>query len=383
MNVTKDIFYVGVNDLKVDLFEGQYTVPNGMCYNSYLISDEKIAVMDTVDKNFTAEWLTNIKTVSAKRAPDYLIVQHMEPDHSASIKAFMDEYPSCTIVSSAKAFSMIAQFFGNGYEDRKITVKEGDTLCLGSHELSFVAAPMVHWPEVIVTYDKKEKLLFSADAFGRFGAYGSEGNYLEEARRYFIGIVGKYGSQVQALLKKASTLDIEIICPLHGEVITENLDYYINLYNTWSSYRPETEGILIAYASIYGNTKKAAEFLFEKCKENGIKNIEILDLARTDKAKAVAKAFQYSKIVLASSTYNNSLFPPMRIFLEEIKERNFQNRFIGIIENGTWAPTAAKNIKKALEECKNLTFAETTVTLRSAMNTVNESEISALLKELL
>ncbi len=381
MNITKDIIYIGVNDKEIDLFEGQYKVPSGMCYNSYIINDEKIAVMDTVDKNFTAQWLDNIKEVLGTKTPDFLIVQHMEPDHSASIAEFMKEYPRCVLVSTQKAFAMIKQFFFEEYENRRIVVKEGDTLSLGENELTFVMAPMVHWPEVMVTYVKNQKVLFSADGFGKFGAFDCNEDWTDEARRYYIGIVGKYGMQVQALLKKAAALQIETICPLHGPVLNKDLSYYIEKYDIWSSYKAEEEGVVVAYSSVYGNTKKAALLLYETLLKKGV-SAEIYDLARCDKAAAVAAAFRYSSLVLATTTYNNCLFPCMREFIEELTERNYQNRKVGIIENGTWAPTAAKNIKKALEECKNLEFTETTVTIRSALSGDNISDIEKLSGEL-
>lgn len=382
MNITNDVIYVGVNDKSIDLFESQYKVPDGMSYNSYVVLDEKIAVMDTVDAAFAQEWLGKIKAALGEKAPDYLIVQHMEPDHSANIDHFMKTYPNCTVVSSAKAFSMMAQFFGDSYDERKIAVKDGDTLNLGSHELTFIMAPMVHWPEVMVTYDKKEKLIFSADAFGKFGANDCESNWTDEARRYYIGIVGKYGAQVQTLLKKVAALEINTVCSLHGPVLTENLGEYIRLYNIWSSYAAEKDGIVIAYSSIYGNTAKAAQLLYEKCAEKGTADIEIFDLARCDKHEAVAAAFKYSNLVLASPTYNGGLFPHMREFIEELKERNYQNRTVGIIENGTWAPTAAKNIKKSFENSKDIAFTETTVTVKSALSAESREAVENLAKEL-
>ena len=351
MKITNDIIYVGVNDHKVDLFEGQYDVPNGMAYNSYVILDSKIAVMDTVDRNFKFEWLNNLEEALGDRKPDYLVVQHMEPDHSANIVNFMTAYPDATIVSSAKAFTMMQNFFGTDFADRRIVVKEGDTLELGEHTLAFVAAPMVHWPEVIMTYDAKDKVLFSADGFGKFGALDVEEDWACEARRYYIGIVGKYGAQVQNVLKKAAKLDIQIICPLHGPVLTENLGYYLDLYNTWSSYGVETEGIMIAYTSVYGNTKQAVELLAEKLKANGCPKVVVNDLAREDMAECVEDAFRYGRIVLATTTYNADIFPFMREFIEHLTERNFQNKTIGLIENGSWAPLAAKTMKKMLEGC--------------------------------
>jgi flavorubredoxin len=380
MTITNDIKYVGVNDHQVDLFEGQYVVPNGMSYNSYVILDEKVAVMDTVDAHFTQEWLDNLSTVLGDRQPDYLIIQHMEPDHSANIANFMDVYKDTKIVSSAKAFVMMKQFFGTDFEDRKIVVKEGDTLALGKHTLAFVAAPMVHWPEVIVTYDTCDKVLFSADGFGKFGALDVEEEWTDEARRYYIGIVGKYGPQVQNLLKKAGKLDIQTICPLHGPVLKENLGYYLNLYNTWSSYGVEEEGIVLAYTSIYGNTKKAALLLADKLREKGA-NVTVYDLARCDMAQAVGDAFRYGKLILATTTYNAEIYPFMREFINHLTERNFQNRKIGFVENGSWAPLAAKIMKKMLEGCKNTTFADTTVTIKSALDAESNAQIEALAEE--
>ena len=381
MTITKDIKYIGVNDHQVDLFEGQYDVPNGMAYNSYVILDEKVAVMDTVDQNFGEEWLSNLAAVLEGRKPDYLIVQHMEPDHSANIDVFLKRYPETTVVASAKAFTMMKQFFGNDYADRRIVVGEGDTLSLGNHVLTFVTAPMVHWPEVIVTYDSYDKVLFSADGFGKFGALDVEEDWACEARRYYIGIVGKYGAQVQALLKKAATLDIAIICPLHGPVLTENLGYYINLYDIWSSYRVESEGIVIAYTSVYGNTKKAVELLAEKLEAKGQK-VTVTDLARDDMAEAVEDAFRYGKLVLATTTYNGDVFPFMKEFIHHLTERSYQNRTVAFIENGSWAPIAAKVMRKMLECSKNLTFTDTTVKIFSAMNEQNVAEIEALVEEL-
>ncbi len=382
MKITNDIRYVGVNDHKVDLFEGQYVVPNGMAYNSYVIMDEKVAVMDTVDRNFKHEWLNNLEDVLEGRKPDYLVVQHMEPDHSANILNFMTNYPEATIVSSAKAFTMMGNFFGTQFEDRRIVVGEGDTLELGSHTLAFVAAPMVHWPEVIVTYDTKDKVLFSADGFGKFGALDVEEDWACEARRYYIGIVGKYGAQVQNLLKKAAKLDIQIICPLHGPILTENLGYYLGLYNTWSSYGVESDGIMIAYTSVYGNTKKAVELLAEKLRAKGCPKVVVNDLAREDMAECVEDAFRYGRIVLATTTYNADIFPFMREFIEHLTERNFQNRTIGLIENGSWAPLAAKTMKKMLEGCKNTTFTDTTVRIMSALNDESREQIEKLADEL-
>ncbi|MBR5362840.1 MAG: flavin reductase [Oscillospiraceae bacterium] len=382
MNITNDIRYIGVNDHKIDLFEGQYDVPNGMAYNSYVIMDEKIAVMDTVDRNFTHEWLDNLASVLGGKKPDYLVVQHMEPDHSANIANFMNLYPDAKIVSSAKAFQMMQNFFGTDFADRRIVVKEKDTLELGRHTLHFVGAPMVHWPEVLMTYDSKDKVLFSADGFGKFGALDVEEDWACEARRYYFGIVGKYGAQVQAVLKKAAGLDIQIICPLHGPVLTENLGYYLGLYDTWSSYGTETEGIAVFYTSVYGNTKRAAEKLADALKANGCPKVALNDLAREDMAECVEDAFRYGRIVLATTTYNAEIFPFMRTFIEELTERNFQNRTVGFIENGSWAPQAEKVMKKMLEGCKNLTFAENTVHIKSALNDESNAQIQALADEL-
>lgn len=382
MKIKNDIKYIGVNDHQIDLFEGQYDVPNGMAYNSYAIIDEKIAIMDSVDVNFTNEWLSNIKNTLGERTPDYLIVQHMEPDHSANIQNFVNEYPNAKIVASAAAFKMMKQFFGTDFADRQIVVGEGDTLSLGKHNLTFVTAPMVHWPEVIVTYDSTDKVLFSADGFGKFGALDIEEDWACEARRYYIGIVGKYGAQVQALLKKASALDIEIICPLHGPVLSENLGYYINLYDIWSSYGVESDGIVIAYTSVYGNTKKAVEKLAEMLKENGCPKVVVNDLARCDMAEAVEDAFRYGKIVLATTTYNSDVFPFMREFINHLVERGYKNRTIGFIENGSWAPVATKVMTKMLEKCKNLTYTESTVKIMSALNSDSEKQLKALADEL-
>lgn len=382
MDIMNDIKYVGVNDHAVDLFEGQYVVKNGMSYNSYVILDEKTAIFDTVDAHFTHEWLDNIDAVLGSRKPDYLIIQHMEPDHSANIANFMQIYKETKIVSSTKAFAMMKQFFGTDFEDRQIVVKEGDTLSLGKHELSFVAAPMVHWPEVIVTYDSYAKILFSADGFGKFGALDVEEDWADEARRYYIGIVGKYGTQVQNLLKKASGLDIQMICPLHGPVLKENLGYYLGLYQTWSSYSVETEGIVIAYTSIYGNTKKAVEALAAKLTAKGCPKVVLADLARDDMSQAVADAFRYSKLILATTTYNADIFPFMREFIDHLTERNFQNRTVGLIENGSWAPLAAKTMKKMLEGSKKLTFTNTTVQIKSALNEESSAQLEALAEEL-
>ena len=382
MEITKDILYVGVNDHNVDLFEGQYTVPNGMAYNSYVIMDSKIAVMDTVDAHFTHEWLDNVQNALGKRQPDYLVVQHMEPDHSANIANFMKTYPKAKIVSSAKAFAMMIQFFGTDFPDRKIVVGEGDTLELGRHTLNFVAAPMVHWPEVIVTYDSTDKVLFSADGFGKFGALDVDEDWACEARRYYIGIVGKYGAQVQALLKKAAGLDIQTICPLHGPVLKENLGYYLGLYNTWSSYEPESEGVMIAYTSIYGHTKAAVEKLAEKLRANGCPQVVVGDLAREDMAEAVEDAFRYNKLVLATTTYNAGIFPFMREFIEHLTERNYQNRTVGFIENGSWAPLAAKVMKQMLDGCKKLTLLDPVVTIKSALNEDSSAKLEALAEAL-
>mgnify|MGYP003434004370 CR=1 FL=1 len=382
MKITDSVIYIGVNDHNIDLFEGQYIVPNGMAYNSYAIIDEKIAIMDSVDINFTEEWLNNIKTTLNGKAPDYLIVQHMEPDHSANIDNFLRAYPKATVVASKMAFDMMKAFFGTAYEDRRIIVGEGDTLSLGSRELTFITAPMVHWPEVIVTYDSKEKILFSADGFGKFGALDVDEDWACEARRYYFGIVGKYGPQVQALLKKAATLDIEKICPLHGPVLTENLSYYLDLYNTWSSYGVESEGVVIAYTSIYGNTKKAVELLAEELKKEGCPKVVVNDLARCDMAEAVEDAFRYGKIVLATTTYNSDIFPFMRTFIDALTERSFQNKTVAIIENGSWASTAGNVMKKMFEKSKNLTFAENNVKIKSAVSEENVNQIKALAKEL-
>ncbi len=384
MTITNDIRYIGVNDHDIDLFEGMYHVPEGMAYNSYVILDEKIAVMDTVDTHFGDQWLDALSKELGGKSPDYLIVQHMEPDHSANIKVFMDKFPNAKLVASDKAFVMMKQFFGDDFADRRVAVGEGDKLELGKHVLNFVTAPMVHWPEVIMTYDSTDKALFSADAFGKFGALDVENDdWACEARRYYFGIVGKYGTQVQALLKKAAALDIKMILPLHGPILTENLSYYLDLYNTWSSYGVESEGVVIAYTSVYGNTKKAVETLAEKLREGGCPKVVVTDLARDDMAEAVEDAFRYGKLVLATTTYNNAIFPFMRDFIEHLTERNYQNRVIGVIENGSWAPTAAKNIKAAFEKSKGITFTDTTVTIRSAMNSDSTAQLEALAKELL
>ena len=382
MKITNDIRYIGVNDRKIDLFEGQYQVPNGMAYNSYAILDDYVAIMDTVDAGFTHEWLDNIRDTLGARKPDYLIVQHMEPDHSANILNFVKAYPEAKIVASAKAFAMMQNFFGTDFADKKIVVGEGDVLDLGRHKLTFVTAPMVHWPEVIVTYDATDKVLFSADGFGKFGTTDASEPWADEARRYYIGIVGKYGAQVQALLKKAAGLDIEIICPLHGPVLSENLGYYLDLYNTWSSYQPETDGIVIAYTSVYGNTGKAALTLAEKLRANGAPAVVLHDLARCDMAKAVADAFRYSKLVLATTTYNADIFPFMREFINHLTERNFQNRTVALIENGSWAPMAAKVMRGMLEKSKNITYTDTTVKILSALNAESGEQLSRMADEL-
>lgn len=382
MTITKDIKYVGVNDRKIDLFEGQYIVPNGISYNSYVILDQKIAVMDTVDAAFTHEWLDNIQNVLGNKTPDYLIIQHMEPDHSANIVNFIKRYPTATIISSQKAFNMMKQFFGTDFTDNRLIVGEGDTLNLGKHNLTFVTAPMVHWPEVIVTYDSTDKVLFSADGFGKFGTPDTDEDWACEARRYYIGIVGKYGAQVQALLKKAAGLDIEIICPLHGPVLNENLGYYINLYDIWSSYQVEQEGIVIAYTSVYGNTKKAVYQLADKLRANGCPKVVINDLARCDMAEAVEDAFRYSKLVLATTTYNAEIFPFMREFINHLTERNYQNRTVAFIENGSWAPLAAKVMKEMFAKSKNITFAENTVKILSALNEESSAQLNSLADEL-
>ena len=382
MTITKDIKFIGVNDHEIDLFEGQYIVPNGMSYNSYAILDEKIAIMDAVDANFVQEWLGNVKAVLEGREPDYLVVHHMEPDHSAGVAEFLKVYPKAVVVSSAKAFAMMKNYFGTDYADRRIVVAEGDQLNLGKHELTFVAAPMVHWPEVMVSYDSCDKVLFSADGFGKFGALDAEEDWACEARRYYIGIVGKYGAQVQALLKKAAALDIAIICPLHGPVLTENLGYYINLYDIWSSYGVESDGVMIAYTSVYGNTKTAVELLEKKLLEKGCPKVVVNDLARCDMAEAVEDAFRYGKIVLATTTYNGGIFPFMNDFIHHLTDHNFQNRTIGLMENGSWAPVAAKVMRKQLETSKNLTFTDTTVKILSALDENSAAQIDALAEEL-
>lgn len=382
MYITDDIKYIGVNDHKIDLFEGQYDVPNGMAYNSYAIVDEKIVIMDTVDANFTHEWLDNIQNCLGDRKPDYLVVQHMEPDHSANIMNFVKAYPEAKIVSSAKAFGMMKNFFGTDFSEKQVVVGEGSTLSLGKHTLTFVTAPMVHWPEVIVTYDSTDKVLFSADGFGKFGALDVEEDWACEARRYYIGIVGKYGAQVQALLKKAAALDIATICPLHGPILKENLGYYINLYDIWSSYQPEEEGIVIAYTSVYGNTRKAVMKLAEKLKAKGCPKVAVNDLARCDMAEAVEDAFRYSKLVLATTTYNAEIFPFMREFITHLTERNYSNRKVALIENGSWAPLAAKVMKGMFEKSKNIEFADTTVKILSALNDESSAQLDALADEL-
>ena len=382
MFITNDIKYIGVNDHDIDLFEGQYIVPNGMAYNSYAIVDDKIAIMDSVDQHFGEQWLSNIKVALGDRKPDYLVVQHMEPDHSANIDNFLKAYPEATVVSSVKAFNMMMNFFGTDYADRRIVVKEGDTLELGKHVLNFVGAPMVHWPEVLMTYDSTDKVLFSADGFGKFGALDVDEDWACEARRYYIGIVGKYGPQVQNVLKKAAGLDIQIICPLHGPVLSENLGYYIDLYNTWSSYGVETDGIIIAYTSVYGHTKKAVEILAEKLREAGCPKVAVNDLAREDMAECVEDAFRYGKIVLATTTYNADIFPFMREFINHLTERNFQNKTVAFIENGSWAPLAEKTMRKMLEGCKHITYTDNNVHIKSALNDLNMEEIDALCEEL-
>lgn len=382
MEITKDIRYAGVNDHEIDLFEGQYKVENGMAYNSYVIVDEKIAVMDTVDASFYEEWMQKVKQILDSRTPDYLVVQHMEPDHSANISAFLQAFPDTVIVSSAPAFNMMKQFFGTDYADRRLIVKEGDTLSLGLHTLQFIGAPMVHWPEVIMTYDQQDKVLFSADGFGKFGALDVEEDWACEARRYYFGIVGKFGMQVQNLLKKAATLDIQIICPLHGPVLQENLEYYVNLYQTWSSYSVESEGVMIAYTSVYGNTKAAAQLLAEKLTEKGCPKVVVADLAREDMAECMEDAFRYGKLVLATTTYNTDMFPFMREFIHELIGHNYQNRTVALIENGSWAPLAAKAMRTKLEACKDITFAEHTVQIRSALSEDSIAQIEALAEEL-
>jgi len=383
LKITEDIVYVGVNDREIDLFEGQYPVPNGMAYNSYAILDEHIAIFDTVDGRFGDVWLQNIKSTLGDKKPRYLIVQHMEPDHAAHIAKFMEMYPEATAVATAKAFCMMMQFFGTDFQGRQRVVKEGDTLSLGKHTLTFITAPMVHWPEVMVTYDTASKTLFSADAFGKFGALDTEEDWACEARRYYFGIVGKYGAQVQTLLKKVAALDVQTICPLHGPMLCENLSYYIGLYNTWSSYEPENEGIMIAYTSVYGNTKKAVLTLADKLTAAGCPKVTVTDLARDDMTEAVEDAFRYDRLVLATTTYNNDIFPFMRTFIDHLTERNFQKRKIGLIENGTWAPAAAKTMQKLLENSKNLTFCDTIVQIKSSVNEESNAALEKLARELL
>ncbi len=380
--ITNDVKYIGVNDHQIDLFEGQYVVPNGMAYNSYIIADEKVAVMDSVDANFKDEWFDNIKKVLGDKKPDYLIVQHMEPDHSANVHEFAKAYPDATIVATDRAFVMMNKFFGTDYADRRIVVKDGDTLNLGKHNLTFCLAPMVHWPEVMMTYDATDKILFSADGFGKFGALDIEEDWACEARRYYFGIVGKYGAQVQTVLKKAANLNIQIICPLHGPILKENLGYYLDLYNTWSSYGVESEGTLICYTSVYGNTKKAVELLADELKANGCPKVVVNDLARCDMAEAVEDAFRYGKIILATTTYNGDVFPFMRNFVHELTERGYRNRKIGIVENGSWAPIVKNKIAKLFENSKDLTFADTVVTIHSALNDVSVEQIKNLAKEM-
>ncbi|MEE1320132.1 MAG: flavodoxin domain-containing protein [Acutalibacteraceae bacterium] len=381
MKISNDIIYVGINDEKIDLFEGQYKVEKGMAYNSYVILDEKIAVMDTVEASFCDQWLNNIEKALGGRKPDYLVVQHMEPDHSANIKNFLTAYPEAVVVGNAKTFKMIELYFGEGYENRRMAVSDGDTLSLGNHILTFVFAPMVHWPEVMMTYDSADKVLFSADGFGKFGVTYADEEWADEARRYYIGIVGKYGAQVQAVLKKAAALEISAICPLHGPVISENLGYYLDLYDKWSSYTPEEEGVVIAYNSIYGNTKKAALYLRDKL--SAALPVKMFDLSRDDKAEAIAQAFRFSKLVLAGTTYNNSLFPCMKEFIDGLTERNYQNRTVAFIENGSWAPTSAKNMKLLFEKSKNITFCETTVTVKAALSDESRDQLDALVNELI
>lgn len=381
MEISNDIIYVGINDEKIDLFEGQYKVKKGMAYNSYVILDEKIAVMDTVEASFCDEWLNNIEKALGGRKPDYLLVQHMEPDHSANIKNFLTAYPEAVVVGNAKTFKMIELYFGEGYENRRMAVSDGDTLSLGKHILSFVFAPMVHWPEVMMTYDSTDKVLFSADGFGKFGVTYADEEWADEARRYYIGIVGKYGAQVQAVLKKAAALEINVICPLHGPVISENLGYYLDLYDKWSSYTPEEEGVVIAYNSIYGNTKKAALYLRDKL--SAALPVKVFDLSRDDKAEAIAQAFRFSKLVLAGTTYNNSLFPCMKEFIDGLTERNYQNRTVAFIENGSWAPTSAKNMKLLFEKSKNISFCEATVTVKASLSDESTAQLNALVNELI
>lgn len=381
--LTSDIYHIGINDRAIDLFEGQYRVPNGMAYNSYVIVDEQVAVMDTADGNFREEWLAEVDAALNGRRPDYLIVQHMEPDHSANIAAFLLRYPDATVVGNAKTFAMLDAFFGAGTGAHRLTVKDGDTLTLGRHTLTFVFAPMVHWPEVMVTYDAADRILFSADGFGKFGTLDADEPWEHEARRYYLGIVGKYGAQVQTLLKKAAALDIAMICPLHGPVLTEDLSEALRLYDLWSSYRPEEEGVTVAYASVYGHTRDAAEYLAGKLTEGGMKNVALFDLCRADMAEAVASAFRYPKLVLASITYNADVFPPMHAYLHALCERGFRARTIALIENGSWAPTAAKVMRAALEGCRDLTFLENTVTVRSSLTEENRAALDAMAKALI
>ena len=383
MKISKDIIYIGVNDTKTDLFEGQYRIPNGISYNSYLILDERVAVMDTADAKFTSEWLENLENALGGRTPDYLIIHHMEPDHSANIATFKAKYPSATVVASAKAFDMMGAFFGNDFADNRIIVTDGYKLNLGAHTLSFITAPMVHWPEVIMSYDTLDKVLFSADGFGKFGTLDTGGEWLDEARRYYIGIVGKYGAQVAAVLKKAASLDISMICPLHGPVLKNNLDFYVGKYLTWASYEPEEEGVVIAYTSVYGNTKRAVLEIEERLKQANCKSVKVYDLARWDMSEAVADAFKYSRLVLATTTYNADVFPFMKEFINHLTERGFANRTVAIIENGSWAPIAARVIKGMLEKSKNLNFTDTTVTIRSALNDKSRQELESLVKELI
>ncbi len=382
MKISENIYNIGVNDYKTDLFEGQYSVPNGMAYNSYVIIDEKIAVFDTVDARFGGEWLEKLKNLLGTRKPDYLVVLHMEPDHSANILNFSKEFPSAQIVGNAKTFVMIAEYFGCDFAERRVVVNENDTLRLGSHSLKFIFAPMVHWPEVMVAYEEEEKVLFSADAFGKFGALDASEDWDDEARRYYIGIVGKYGVQVQGLFKKLADTPLNVICPLHGPVLKEEIPHCLDLYNKWSRYLPEVDGIMIAYASVYGNTRFAAELLKSMLEGKGVKNVAIYDLARSDRALCVAEAFKYSKIVLAATTYNGDIFPAMREFLDWLTERNFQNRTVALIENGSWAPVASRTVLKRLEKCKNLTFAENSVTIRAALNDESRAKLAALADEL-
>ena len=383
MNITDNIYYIGINDKNIDLFEGQYKVKNGMSYNSYIIMDDKIAIFDTVEKSFGEEWLSNIEKILGEKKPHYLIVQHMEPDHSANIDKFMNKYPDATIVSGTKSFPMIKQFFETDYNDRMLAVNEGDTLSLGNHTLNFINAPMVHWPEVIMTYESSTKTLFSADGFGKFGTIDTDEEWIDEARRYYIGIVGKFGVQVQNVLKKASNLDIERICALHGPVLTENLSYYLDLYNKWSSYTPEEDGVLIAYSSVYGNTEEAVMILKEELENKNYKNIKVMNLARCDIHEAVALAFKYDKMILASTTYNGGLFPCMKEFLNHLTERNYKNRKIGIIENGTWAATVDKNIRKTFEASSGLTYFDTLVSIKSKSNAANKEQIKKLAYEVI